>query len=68
VLEADTSIAVYQVERRPVAVLEPSSRGEVVVQDNGIPHAKVVGGVAYVVELVLEPELRRMHTYPALVQ
>ena len=57
VLVPDASDAVHEVGGRPVAVVERSPDGEVVVDDDRVVDPEVAGGAADVVEVVLEAEL-----------
>jgi hypothetical protein len=61
VLEPDTPVAIDEVDGRPVVVLERPPDGEVVVDHDRVADAQFGGGAAHVVEVVLEPELGRVH-------
>ena len=61
VVEPDPPVAVDEVDRRPVVVLERPPDREVVVDDDGVADAELGGRAAHVVEVVLEAELGRVH-------
>ena len=60
VLEPDTPDAIDEVDGRPVVVVERPPDGEVVVDDDRVVDPEFGGRAAYVVEVVLEPELGRV--------
>ena len=60
-LEADAPVAVDQVERRPVVVVERPPDRELVVDHDRVADAQLAHRAAHVVEVVLEAELGRVH-------
>ena len=61
VVEPDTPVAIDEVDSRPVVVLERPPDGEVVIDDDRVTDAEFACRAAHVLEVVLEPELGRMH-------
>ena len=60
VVEADAPVAIDEVDGRPVVVVERPPDREVVVDDDRVADAQLARRAAHVVEVVLEPELRRV--------
>jgi hypothetical protein len=59
---ADPAVAVDEVDGGPVPVRQRLPDGEVVVEDDRVVDAQLADGAAHVLEVVLEPELRAMHS------
>ena len=61
VVEADAAVAIDEVEGGPVVVVERAPDGEVVVDHDRVADAQIANRAAHVAEVVLEPELGRVH-------
>ena len=61
VVEADSAVAIDEVQGGPVAVRQRLPDGEVVVDDDRVVDAQLAGRMTHVVEVVLEAELGAVH-------